>query len=282
MRCGPRRQSGRGRQRDPESWLGDWTGTWPDGSAHTELRIARIEPSGAVIGAVCDRPAGRPRFIVDIGPDGHIEARLEEGTLRWERPARKGPPSRWRVTLESDSTARMQVTGPDARHGAALLRRGEAPCLDRWIAPGEGTVPAPLAPDTATRHARKRARWLGTWIGVWTEGRGATEFRIDRIDKRGVVRGSICQYWRGKARQVFDIGPNADFPAKYGGNRIRFRITRPDGTHSRWRWRLTDRGLHMSYRSRNHLPADFVLTRFRSRCLDRWRPLGEAPNPKNG
>ena len=33
-----------------------------------------------------------------------------------------------------------------------------------------------------------------------------------------------------------------------------------------------DRGLHMSYRARGRGPADFVLTRYRSRCLDRWRP----------
>ena len=44
------------------------------------------------------------------------------------------------------------------------------------------------------------------------------------------------------------------------------------GTRSRWRWRLRDGGLHMNYRARNRLPADFVLTRYRSRCLDRWRP----------
>ena len=62
----------------PDHWLGTWAGTWPDGSAYTELRVTRIEPSGAVIGTVCDRPAGRPRFIVDIGPEGHIEARLKD------------------------------------------------------------------------------------------------------------------------------------------------------------------------------------------------------------
>ena len=257
----------------PENWLGTWAGTWPDNTAHTELRITRIEPSGTVIGAFCDRPAGRPRFIVDIGPKGHVEARLEEGTIRWHRPARKAPPSRWRVTLDPDGTARVQITGPDARPGTARMSRGVAPCLDRWIAPGEATIPPPAAADSVPARDRKRARWLATWVGVWTEGRGATELRIDQIDKRGVVHGSICQYWRGKARQIFDIGPNADFPAKHRGRTMRFRITRPDGTHSRWRWRLTERGLHMSYRSRNHLPADFVLTRYRSRCLDRWRPV---------
>ena len=155
------------------------------------------------------------------------------------------------------------------------MRRSAAPCLDRWIAPEEATIPPAPAADSFSSRDRKRARWLGTWVGVWTEGRGATELRIDQIDKRGVVRGSICQYWRGKARQIFDIGPNADFPAKHGGNTMRFRIRRPDGTHSRWRWRLTKDGdgLRMSYRSRNYLPADFVLTRYRSRCLDRWRPV---------
>ena len=104
-------------------------------------------------------------------------------------PARKGPPSRWRVTLEPDGSARVRVTGPDARPGAARMRRGTAPCLDRWIAPGEETIPPPPSPDVASTRDRKRARWLGTWVGVWTEGRGATELRIDHIDKRGVVHG---------------------------------------------------------------------------------------------
>ena len=92
----------------------------------------------------------------------------------------------------------------------------------------------------------------------------------------GELSEDICQYWRGKARQIFDIGPNADFPAKHRGNTMRFRIQRPDGTQSRWRWRLTDDGLHMSYRARNSQPANFVLTRYRSRCLDRWRPAHPA------
>ena len=256
----------------PDHWLGTWAGTWLDGSAYTELRVTRIEPSGAVIGAVCDRPAGRPRFIVDIGPEGHIEARLKADTIRWKRPVRKAPPSRWQYTLNPAGTAQVQVTGPDARPGTARMIRHKAQCLDRWIAPGEATIPPAPAADSVSSRDRKRAQWLGTWVGVWTEGRGATELRIDQIDKRGVVRGSICQYWRGKARQIFDIGPNADFPAKHRGNTMRFRIQRPDGTQSRWRWRLTDNGLHMSYRARNSLPADFVLTRYRSRCLDRWRP----------
>jgi len=184
------------------NWLGTWAGTWPDGSAHTELRIARIEPSGAVIGAVCDRPAGVPRFVVDIGPNGHLAARLEDGTIRWERPARKGPPSRWRVTLEPDASAQVRITGPDARPGTALMHRGEAPCLNRWLAPGEETIPRPPTADSVSTRDRKRARWLGTWVGVWTEGRGATELRIDHIDKRGVVHGSHCE----KARTLIHTG----------------------------------------------------------------------------
>lgn len=258
----------------PENWLGTWAGTWPDGSAHTELRISRIEPSGAVIGAVCDRPAGAPRLVVDIGPNGHLEAHLEDGTIRWERAARNGPPSRWRVTLEPNASARVRVTGPDARPGTALMRRGEAPCLDRWIAPGEETIPRPPTAESVSSRDRKRALWLGTWVGVWTEGRGATELRIDHIDKRGVVHGSHCQYWRGRARQIFDIGPNGDFPAKHRGKTMRFRIRLFDGTQSHWWWRLTDDGdgMRMSFRARGRGAADFVLTRYRSRCLDRWRP----------
>lgn len=255
----------------PDDWLGTWSATWPDRSAYTELRITRIEPSGTVIGALCDRPGLGPRFIADIGPDVYIEAHLKDGTIRWERPARKGPPSRWRITLKPDGTARVQITGPDARPGTARMRRSAAPCLERWTAPGEAQTPP--TPVPSSRAERKRARWLGTWVGLWSERRGATELRIDQIDKHGVVHGTLCQYWRGKARQIYDIGPNADVPAKQRRNTMRFRIPLRDGTQTRWRWRLTDAGLHMSYRARNRLPANLLLTRYRSRCLDRWRPV---------
>ena len=257
----------------PENWLGTWAGAWPDNAAQTELRITRIEPSGTVIGAVCDQPADAPRYVLDIGPEGHVEARLEEGTIRWERPARKAPPSRWQVALDPDGTARVHVTGPDARPGTARMSRGTTPCLDRWIAPGEATIPPPIAADSVPARDRKRARWLATWVGVWTEGRGATELRIDQIDKRGVVHGSICQYWRGKARQIFDIGPNTAIPATHRGNKIRFRIIRSGKKGNRWTWTLREDQLHMHVRDRfSGRPIRLLLTKYRSKCLDRWRP----------
>ena len=41
-------------------------------------------------------------------------------------------------------------------------------------------------------------------------------------------------------------------------------------------------GLDMRLRTREGLPVRLLFTRYTSKCLDRWRPLGEAPKtPKN-
>ena len=174
----------------PDNWLGTWAGTWPDGSAYTELRVTRIEPSGAVIGAVCDRPAGRPRFIVDIGPEGHIEARLEADTIRWERPVRKAPPSRWQYTLEPDGTAQVQVTGPDARPGTARMIRGKAPCLNRWIAPGEATIPPAPAADSGL-ESRPQASPMARHVGRGVDRRTRSNGTPDRPNRQTRCRARV-------------------------------------------------------------------------------------------
>ena len=133
-----------------------------------------------------------------------------------------------------------------------------------------------------TANAKNYSDYIGTWVGVWTENRGQTEIRIDRIDQKGYVHGAMCQFYRGSAKMLYDFGPDAHIEPRHRGRTISFRIELPNGLKSRWRLRWVPRrdGLQLAYRSRTAPSADFLMTRYPSKCIDRWRSLGAGETPK--
>ena len=60
----------------------------------------------------------------------------------------------------------------------------------------------------------------------------------------------------------------------YRNNRIQFRIIRSGKKGNRWIWTLRDDALHMRVRDRHSgRPIRLLLTKYKSKCLDYWRPL---------
>ena len=183
--------------------------------------------------------------------------------------------------LTPDGTARMQVTGPDARPGTARMSRSAAPCLDTMDRTGRVYQPR-------QRHSPRN--------------RGATAIEPD-----GSARGSACGP-KDAGRQELRIGPNRQtrcrergyLPVLAGQSEARSStsdrtrtsrrstaatrcgsgIRLPDGTLSRWAVALARRRFaHELSRAEPPCRPTSCSHRYRSRCLDRWRPaLATVPD----
>ena len=251
-------------------WLGTWTVVWPDKVTRTELRVDELDDTGHVTGSYCHRNFRKPWNITKLGGTSSVQPHFDGTTVRWEIPSRKGAPQRWEFTVERNSKLRMRFTNLHNRTHVVQLEKGRSQCLDRWETGSE----RPESHAVANPNHDK-SDWLGTWVARWRQNQGQTEIRIDRIDDERQIHGAVCLFGTGRAKEIYDIGPDTDLQAVHRRNKFRFRVSQPDGTHGPWwNWRMTRKGLKVKIRgwaSHNHL----VFTQYTSRCLDHWRPLNQ-------
>lgn len=247
-------------------WIGTWTAVWPDKETRTELRIDAIDNAGQVTGTYCHRDFRKPWNITELGGTSRVQPRFDGKGIRWQLPSRKGAPQRWEFTVEPSSKLRMRFTNLHNRTHVVVFSKDPSRCLDRWNTSGDRNA-GPVA------AAKDHSVWLGTWVARWAQNQGQTEIRIDRIDNDRQIHGAVCLFGTGRAKEIYDIGPDTDLQAVHRRNKFRFRVPQPDGTYGPWwHWRMSRDGLRVKIRgwgSHNRL----IFTQYTSRCLDHWHPL---------
>ena len=65
-----------------DSFAGEWIGDWSNG-ARTVLHITSVSPDGQVTGTYRHQEPGDEPFVLELSPDGPINALVENGTLRF-------------------------------------------------------------------------------------------------------------------------------------------------------------------------------------------------------
>ena len=115
-----------------DSFAGEWIGDWSNG-ARTILHITSVSPDGQVTGTYRHQEPGDEPFVLELSPDGPINALVENGTLRF---------SFGQSTFEFAQTAdnslhfTFQFT-PDAERVSVEMDRQMAN-IDDDMMPGDG------------------------------------------------------------------------------------------------------------------------------------------------